>query len=193
MSTKPSLETMPAELLSIVTSELAIEDVLACNGVSKTLRAKLADPLVAPSLIRTFFPGLPRPHTLSDFVTASHRYLRRREGHYETLTHHALDSDLDGTFSLDGGVHPYADRWSMSPDYAKPNVRDYRSGVIAWTIASWMLVVDDLRAGTRRGFDVRRWGFDENLDTRDKHVYDFRVSESLVVTWYRRIPEQARM
>ncbi|MBE3042906.1 hypothetical protein IMZ48_10110 [Candidatus Bathyarchaeota archaeon] len=181
MSSNPSLETMPAELLSIVTSELAIEDVLACNGVSKTLRAKLADRIVAPSLIRTFFPGLPRSHTFSDFVTASHRYLRRREGYYETLTHHALDSNLDGTFSPDGGVHPYADRWSMPPGYAKPIVRDYRLGVIAWSIASCMLVVDDLHAGTRRGFDVRRWGFDENLNDRVKRFYEIRISESLVV------------
>ena len=163
---KPTLEALPAELLAAVAAGLTtIEDALACAQVSKALRARWTEPIVATALCKAIFPGVPRPHTLAAFRAASRRYLRRRAGLHTSFSHHLLEYGTEGSFSLDEAVHPDGMPPVPMPDDEQPLVHDYRESVIVWSIGRSTLVVDDLHAKKRRVLDITSWGFEGTLAT----------------------------
>ena len=199
MSNNPSLETLPDELAASVAVYLAIEDVLACTQVSRALHATWTGPTVATALCNALFPGLPRPHTFAAFKKASRRYLGRRAGRFTSWSHHVLDYQREGAFSLDRALHPDGvapePGARETPAFETPAFHGYRAGIMAWSVGNRVLVVDDLRTRTRRVLDLWDWGFMGTLN-HGRRVFDMLqapranerqvlVGESLLVIIHR--------
>lgn len=145
----------------MVAPSLNIEDVLACVRVSRGWHAAWTQHNVVVALRRVFFPGLPGPPTFAAFREACHRYLRRRDGQFSSVSHHRppRPDNLDDTAVVSIAVHLC-----------------YGDGIILWRAGSAYLILDDLRTRKCTAIDLRDWGFVPLVRWEN-----MRVNETLIV------------
>lgn len=144
------------ELLVEILAHLSLEDVLACQLVSRAWYAAFTGPVAISALCRRFFPALPRPYAVADFQAECRRLLRRRRGDFAARLDHAVSCD-GGGFPLDEAFHPGG--LAPSPALWESDVMmvGYGEGNIVWTPGSGRLCVDNLHTRKRRVLDTRNW------------------------------------
>lgn len=146
----------------MVATSLNLEDVLACVQVSRGWHAAWTQHNVAVTLRRVFFPGLPGRPTFAAFREACHRYLRRRDGQFTSVSHHGppRPDNLD-------------DMTVVSMDRAERLC--YGDGIILWGAFSYLLL-DDLRTRKCTAICLQDWGFVPHVSREN-----IRVNETLIV------------
>lgn len=210
-------EDLSTDLICLLVPLLHLEDVLACSAVSRRCRSAWTEQSVASALSLHFFPGLQPPFAFSTFRRACRRYLRRRAGKYTSRFHMALPESLTRASSFlpddrrlvpapgptlpewtrefgrvlrpDPALHPdgtYPDPW---PAMGHLDLVCYGGGNAVWYAWPRHLVVDNLRARTRRviQFEAPRGGDEEGF-----MLYPDRAAanESLIILHESRVPDK---
>lgn len=152
----PPPKALLPELLVEILVGLCLEDVLACQLVSRAWHTAFTGSIVVTVLCRRYFPALPRPYVLADFQAECRRYLRRRRGDFTTRCHHVLTYE-GGGFVPDEVFHP---RGVLPP----PGLCDppmamvgYGEGNVVWTSGPDRLCVDNLYTRKRKVLDTQGW------------------------------------
>ncbi|MBE3041715.1 hypothetical protein IMZ48_03870 [Candidatus Bathyarchaeota archaeon] len=148
------------ELIVDLIGYLHLENILACQLVSRAWQAAFTSPTIAPILCRIFFPALPRPLTLAAFQAECRRYFRRRQGNFTTRREHTF-SCPGGGFTPDEDFHPGGVLPPCPREYDY-NFKGYTDKKMIWMPDSDLICIDNLCTRKRRVLDTRDWPPDVN-------------------------------
>ena len=151
---------LPVEILLEISSELVLEDFLACAQVSRQWHAAWTQPRLSAALCRSFFPTLTGSNTFAAFQRACRKFFRRRHGKHTAVVDHSwndLKAGLPCHFELDPKLHPDGQYPDLESD--EPFITAYGEGNIVWNDGMWLIFIDNLYTRKRKVLRGADWGF----------------------------------